>query len=151
MLSMSPEPVAYRLLIADVYELAGASRRTSEAIAARQGQTAARWHVMSVLSGSPMSVSAAARRLGLTRQSVQRVVDHLATSGHVVLAADPTDRRAPLVTLTPQGHHALADLVASSDRQREDVVARAGVGAAELAAAREVLQALVAALDAAHS
>jgi hypothetical protein len=41
---------AYRLFIADVYELAGQSRRTSESLARELGQTAARWHVLSVLS-----------------------------------------------------------------------------------------------------
>ncbi len=54
----------YRLLIADVYELAGQSRRTSESLARGLGQTAARWHVLSVLSDEPRSVATAARRLG---------------------------------------------------------------------------------------
>jgi len=67
----------YRLLMADVYELAGLSRRTSEAIARELGQTVARWHVLSVLSAGPCTVPATARRLGLTRQGVQRVADDL--------------------------------------------------------------------------
>ena len=52
---------AYRLLIADVYELAGASRRTSDDLARAVGQTAARWHVLSALSDAPRSVPSAAR------------------------------------------------------------------------------------------
>src|SRR3712207_3495790 len=72
---------AYRLLIADVYELAGESRRTSEALAREVGQSAARWHVLSVVSDGPRTVGSASRRLGLARQSVQRVVDDLVAAG----------------------------------------------------------------------
>src|SRR5215211_4299690 len=58
---------AYRLLIADVYELAGTSRRTSDRMAAEHGQTAARWHVLSVIADEPHGVPAIAHRLGHAR------------------------------------------------------------------------------------
>ena len=90
---------AYRLLMADVYELAGESRRSSEKLAREQGQTAARWHLLSVLSDGSRTVASAARRLGLARQSVQRVVDDLARAGLVELHDNPDHRRAPLVGL----------------------------------------------------
>ena len=64
---------AYRLLIAEVYEMAGRSRGTSEAIARRHGQTTARWHVLSVLEESDVTVPGIARRLGQARQSVQHL------------------------------------------------------------------------------
>ena len=86
---------AYRLLIADVYELEGTSRRTSESIAAMAGQTTARWHVLSVLSTAPATVATVARRLGLARQSVQRVADGLLADGLLTKlenwAADATE------------------------------------------------------------
>ena len=74
---------AYRLLVADVYELAGRSRATSEAIAQRHQQTAARWHLLSVLRDEAMTVPGIARRLGQSRQSVQRVADDLIAAGCV--------------------------------------------------------------------
>jgi DNA-binding MarR family transcriptional regulator len=136
----------YRLLIADVYELAGASRRTSDSRARELGQTAARWHVMSVLQEEPLSVASAARRLGLARQSVQRVVNDLVADGQVRIQPDPHDRRAPLASLTASGRRSLRRLVQSSDGDRTALLERAGVTAAQLRAARSTVRALAEAL-----
>lgn len=137
---------AYRLLIADVYELAGRSRQTSEAQARALGQSVPRWHLMSVVSDGPRSVSAAARRLGLARQSVQRVADQLVADGLARLRPDPGDARAPLLELTPAGERALTQLVERSDEVRTAQLDAAGVSVDELMQARRVLQALAAAL-----
>ncbi len=138
---------AYRLLIADVYELAGASRRTSETLAHEAGQTAARWHVLSVLSDGARTVASAARRLGLARQSVQRVVDDLATAGQVELIRNPDHARAPLVQVTAAGQITLKTLVRRSDKDRAELLGRAGVDTDDLDAARRVLRALTAVLN----
>ncbi|WP_241037005.1 MarR family winged helix-turn-helix transcriptional regulator [Blastococcus litoris] len=143
---MSDDLTAYRLLMADVYELAGESRRTSEALARAEGQTTARWHVLSVVSDGPRTVASAARRLGLARQSVQRVVDDLVAAGQVELRANPDHARAPLVALTDAGSGVLRRLVAASDTDRAAVLRAAGVTAAELEQARAVVRTLVAGL-----
>ncbi|TFV65088.1 UNVERIFIED_ORG: MarR family transcriptional regulator [Bacillus sp. AZ43] len=140
---MSDELTAYRLLIADVYELAGESRRSSEVLARRQGHTTARWHVLSVVSDGPRTVASAARRLGLARQSVQRVVDDLARAGQVVLAPNPDHARAPLVVLTDTGRDTLGALVAESDADRTEALRSAGVTLSEMDQARAVLRRLV--------
>lgn len=137
---------AYRLLIADVYELAGVSRRTSEDLARSVGQTAARWHVLSVLSDRPRTVPSSARRLGLAPQSVQRVVADLVASGHLEAVDNPDHARSPLLRLTDLGRSAVDELFARSADNRADVLARAGVTADELAVARGVLRKLVSAL-----
>jgi DNA-binding MarR family transcriptional regulator len=134
---------AYRLFIADVYELAGQSRRTSESLARELGQTAARWHVLSVLSAEPRTVATAARRLGLTRQSVQRVVDDLVEAGQLELHANPDHARAPLVSLTGAGRATLAAVVQNSDKDRGALLKRAQITAEELHAARRVLTRLL--------
>lgn len=133
----------YRLLIADVYELAGLSRRTSEDLARSVGQTAARWHVLSVVSDGPRTVPSAARRLGLAPQSVQRVVGDLLASGHLEVLDNPDHARSPLMRLTDLGRATVGELFARSRDDRADVLARAGVTADELAAARGVLRKLV--------
>ena len=69
---MSEIAEQYRLLIADVYELAGASRRTSEAVARDHGQTVARWHVMSVLDGAELSAAQIARARSQVNPGYQR-------------------------------------------------------------------------------
>ncbi|MFE9188042.1 MarR family winged helix-turn-helix transcriptional regulator [Micromonospora sp. NPDC007208] len=134
---------AYRLLMADVYELAGESRRSSEELAREEGQTAARWHVLSVLSDGSRTVASAARRLGLARQSVQRVVDDLARAGMVELHDNPDHRRAPLVTLTEKGLVTLTALLERSDVDRRDAVDRAGLSVSDLENARATLRRLV--------
>jgi DNA-binding MarR family transcriptional regulator len=140
------EVEAYRLLMADVYELAGVSRRTSEELARAEGQTVARWHVLSVLSDGPRTVPSAARRLGLAPQSVQRVVTDLVASGHLAAVDNPDHIRSPLMRLTELGQEAVNRLFARSEVDRTEVLARADVSAEELASAREVLRKLVAAL-----
>lgn len=137
---------SYRLLVADVYELAGVSRGSSEQIAAEQGQTVARWHVMSVLSDQAFTVPAIARRLGLTRQSVQRVADELVDEGVVKRSGNPDHQRSPLLALTTEGRETLRKIVAASDADRSQRLARAGVTVAELDAARETLGKLLSVL-----
>lgn len=145
---MDEDIKAYRLLIADVYELAGASRRTSEALAAGRGQTAARWHVMSAVSEEAQTVPAIARRLGLTRQGVQRVVNDLEDADLVTLGPNPAHARSPLVALTEQGREDLEALFRRSEASRRRLLDRAGVSVEDLAAARRVVGALAAAVEA---
>lgn len=140
---------AYRSLIAEVYELAGESRRSSEALAREQGQTAARWHVLSVLSDGPRTVATAARRLGLARQSVQRVVDDLVDASQLQLHDNPDHVRAPIVALTDRGRATLDALVRRGDADRHAALARAALGREQLDHARAVLHRLTAALRAA--
>jgi DNA-binding MarR family transcriptional regulator len=137
---------AYRLLIADVYELAGRSRSLSEVIARRHGQTAARWHVMSVLTDQPASASTIARRLGQARQSVQRVVDDLLARGYLQAEPNPDHQRSPLLRLTDQGRGQLRALTADADRDRAARLA-AGVTRGQLDQARATLHALLGALE----
>lgn len=139
---------AYRLLMADVYELAGLSRRTSESIARAAGQTAARWHVLSVLSDGPRTVPSAARRLGLAPQSVQRVVTDLLADGQVETRTNPDHARSPLIALTPRGHATVTALFRKSDENRQAVLARAAVTPTHLNNTREVIRALLNALGA---
>ncbi|WP_410672223.1 MarR family winged helix-turn-helix transcriptional regulator [Amycolatopsis sp. cmx-4-68] len=139
-------PDDYRLLIADVYELAGLSRRISERDAAEQHTTVARWHVLSAVSEEPLTVPAIGRRLGLVRQAVQRVVDDLVEAGRLRAEPNPAHRRSPLFACTPEGARVLDRLWAASEPRRRATLAAAGVTAAELAQARAVLRRVIDAL-----
>jgi DNA-binding MarR family transcriptional regulator len=134
---------AYRLLIADVYELAGTSRSTSDRLAARVGQTAARWHVMSVLSDGAHTVPAIAHRLGQARQSVQRVVHDVHAEGLVELRPNPIHARSPLVALTPTGAATLDQVFEASEENRRQLLDRSGVSTTRLLAARKTIRALL--------
>jgi DNA-binding MarR family transcriptional regulator len=134
---------AYRLLIADVYELAGTSRATSDRLAAIVGQTAARWHVMSAVSDGPETVPAIAHRLGQARQSVQRVVHDLDEAGLVEMRRNPIHARSPLVALTPAGAATLEQIFVASEQNRSELLERSGVSSARLHAARRTIRALL--------
>ncbi len=137
----------YRLLIADVYELAGLSRRISEREAAGQGTTVARWHVLSAVSDEPLAVPAIARRLGQVRQAVQRVVDDLTEAGQLRAEPNPAHRRSLLYALTPEGARLLERLWDASESPRLGMLDDSGVSAADLRQARDTLRRLTTALS----
>ncbi|HEY3472310.1 MAG TPA: MarR family transcriptional regulator [Amycolatopsis sp.] len=137
------EVTGYRLLIADVYELAGLSRRISEREAAAHDTTVARWHVLSAVSEEALTVPAIGRRLGLVRQAVQRVVDDLVEAGQLRAEPNPAHRRSPLFACTPEGAEVLDRLWAESEPARRETVAAAGVTVGELREARAVLRRLI--------
>jgi DNA-binding MarR family transcriptional regulator len=133
----------YRLLMADVYELAGRSRRTSERVAAALGTTVARWHLLSVVSQDALTVPEIARRLGQVRQGVQRVVDELVADGQLESLANPGRARSPRFRATTSGLRMLDRLWAESEPRRADQLARSGLDAADLQRARETVRRLV--------
>ncbi|WP_347403868.1 MarR family winged helix-turn-helix transcriptional regulator [Mycobacterium sp. 236(2023)] len=129
------------LLIADVYELAGALRRIGETTAAAEGQTQARWQLLSVVSENPETVPRAARRLGVTRQAVQRVANELVDGGLAEFRTNPDHRTSPLLTLTPAGQKTLG---AINDRARaHHRSVRRDIGDDEIRTARSVVRSLL--------
>jgi DNA-binding MarR family transcriptional regulator len=141
---MTSELVAeYRLLIADVYELAGRSRRISERDAAALGTTVARWHVLSVVSQDALSVPEIARRLGQVRQGVQRVVDELVADGQLDSETNPRRARSPRFRATAAGLGTLESLWTESEPRRADLLARSGLDAADLQRTREIVRRLL--------
>lgn len=72
------------------------------------GITSAWWQVLGAMdsAGTAISVSEIARVMGLVRQSVQRIVDVMATRGFVSFEDNPSHRRAKLVVFTDKGREA---------------------------------------------
>ena len=118
--------------VADVVELAGLFRRVADEIARGEGQTQTRWYALSVFSNAPLTVSQAARRLGTTRQSVQRTANDLLASGLAVTEPNPDHRASPYVVLTREGQRTLQRISDAatharrtwfSDRDADDLAA----------------------------
>ncbi|MEU9112691.1 MarR family transcriptional regulator [Streptomyces sp. NPDC048483] len=129
------------LLVADVFEAAGALRRSGEALAATEGQTQARWQLLSAVSGGPLTVAQAARRLGVARQGVQRIANDLVGEELAAFRTNPDHRSSPLLELTASGHRILNKI---TDRATEMHRAMAAdLTPAELAAARALLQRVI--------
>jgi len=76
------------------------SRR--EAIARLEKQSRARWEVLMAI-GSGRTVPQIARRMGMARQSVQRIADLLAEARLVRFEANPDHRRSPILRPTEEG------------------------------------------------
>ncbi|MBN1527582.1 MAG: MarR family transcriptional regulator [Thermoleophilaceae bacterium] len=125
------------LLVADVYELAGALRGAGEELAAVAGQTQARWQLLSVASTGDATVSHAARRLGVSRQAVQRVADLLVKDGLARYDRNPDHRRSPHLHLTDRGRDKLAAITEASRGWRASVAAE--LSQAELRRTRKTL------------
>jgi DNA-binding MarR family transcriptional regulator len=114
------------LLVADVYECAGLLRRQGEAVAAKVGQTQARWQVLSVISDRGCTVPQAARRLGVTRQSVQRIANELVKDGLAQFASNPDHRTSPLLLLTAAGKSVLDSLNESAKKYHHELLLEMG-------------------------
>ncbi|HEY0630499.1 MAG TPA: MarR family transcriptional regulator [Thermoleophilaceae bacterium] len=140
---MDEREKSYRLLMADVYELAGLSRRISGREAGARGATASQWHVLSVLAGGPAAVPEIAERLGVTRQGAQRVVNELTARGWIRRMPADRDARSPRFALTAAGRKLLAELWSHTVARREAALASTQVGGAELEAARQTLRTLL--------
>jgi DNA-binding MarR family transcriptional regulator len=69
---------------------------------------------MSAASAERKTVPQIARRLGVTRQGVQRIADLLVGEGVATYEANPDHRSSPHLVLTERGRTALAALTKSA-------------------------------------
>ncbi|KQH79935.1 hypothetical protein AO501_22495 [Mycobacterium gordonae] len=137
-----PDDIA--LLVADIYEAAGALRKSGEAVAKTEGQTQARWQLLSVISGDATSVPRAARRLGVSRQGVQRIANNLVDDGLAQWRPNPDHRSSPLLELTAAGRRALSSITDRASAAQRSLTA--DIEADDIRTARKVLQRLTAAV-----
>jgi len=141
-MSNKNDPLLIRDLVIRIFATNGALVDTGNELVRPIGLTTAWWQVLGALGYSPVPLPVAhiARNMGLTRQSVQRVVELLEERGFVRLEPNPHHVRARLVVLTDAGRAALAGAeraVAAVDR-----VAIDRIGAERVAVAIQVLDEL---------
>lgn len=112
-----PEPppqsdagAALTSLILLAFRLNGRLLEAAEQMAAGGGLTAARWQVLGGVLDEPRSVSEIGRRMGLTRQSVQRLADALVADGFATWEPNPRHRRAKLLAPTAQAYVAIRQI-----------------------------------------
>lgn len=96
-------------LILETFRLNGAMLESGNRLTKPLGLTSARWQVMGSLSdaGQPITASQIARRMGLARQSVQRLVNELKGLGMVELHHNIDHKRAHLVALSEEGRNVM--------------------------------------------
>lgn len=133
------------LIVADIFELAGRFRASGEEIAAQVGQTQARWQVMSAASGGNLTVAQIARRLGVTRQNVQRIANLLVSEGWAAFDENPDHRSSPYLVLNDRGRTALGQITEAARTNQADLARRFRGSDAEQI--HRGLRRLIAALD----
>ena len=133
----TPEGDALTALVLPVFALNGELLEAAAAITAPHELTPARWQVLGAVLEEPLPVAEIARRVGLTRQSVQRVANDVVAQGWAIWQPNPARRGQNLLNLTERGRdavHALAD----EQHAWANAVGRA-VGAEDLKALRSLI------------
>jgi DNA-binding MarR family transcriptional regulator len=117
----------------------------AQQLAGAGGLTAAWWQVLGGVLDQPGSVADIGRRMGMTRQGVQRVADLLVERGLAEYRPNPAHRRAKLLACTETGYWASRQ-IALVQRPWADQIA-AGIGATKLHDALVTTQRLIAVLE----
>jgi DNA-binding MarR family transcriptional regulator len=133
------------LVIADIYELAGAFRRRGEEIARDVGQTQARWQVLSAASDVAKTVPQVAGILGVSRQNVQRIANALVRDRLARFVHNPDHRSSPHLVLSGKGRGILANLTRVARSRHRGLATR--LKGIDLAALRRDLRQMQLALD----
>ncbi len=136
------DPQVFTDIVLEIFRVGGVLAVEGDRLTADLGLTSARWKVLGAISleGRALTVSQIARRMGLARQSVQRLVNELARDGLVALRDNPDHRRAPLVTRSERGAQAYEAAMARYEAWAARLTA--GLEPSALARTRETLRAI---------
>lgn len=132
-------------LVIRTFRLNGLFLSIAEEMARPAGLTAARWQVLGAVLREPLTVSDAARVMGLTRQSVQRLADALVHDGMAEFVDNPRHRRAKLLRPTQAGWDAIDVIRPLQHAFTHQVTER--IDAAELRQAVALMDRLIARLE----
>ena len=136
---------AFTELILEVFRVNGRLLSAGDALTRPAGQTSARWQVLGALEDGPRTVAEIGRRMGLTRQSVQRTADLLAADGLISYSDNPAHQRAQLAALTSRGRSTLYAIESSQIEWANRVASR--LREADLNAALRTLKGVREAVD----
>ncbi|ERH25698.1 hypothetical protein HMPREF1979_00247 [Actinomyces johnsonii F0542] len=108
----TPEGDALTALVLPIFALNGELLEAAAVITAPHELTPARWQVLGAVLEEPLPVAEIARRVGLTRQSVQRVANNVVAQDWAHWQPNPGRRGQNLLVLTDRGRRAIAALTA---------------------------------------
>jgi DNA-binding MarR family transcriptional regulator len=128
-------------VILTTFRLNGLLMEVAQRRAAEGGITAAWWQVLGGVLDEPRTVAAIGRRMGMTRQGVQRVADLLVERGLAEYRPNPAHRRAKLLACTEAGYWAIRRISLVQRPWANRIGAE--VGAGELRRALATMQRLV--------
>jgi DNA-binding MarR family transcriptional regulator len=93
-----------------VFALNGRFLKIADQLAEPAGLTATRWQVLGAVLNEPLTQAEIARRMGITRQSVQRTSTQLIEDGMIQLMPNPSHRKAMLLSPTEKGLEAIGKI-----------------------------------------
>lgn len=101
---------ALTALILEVFRLNGEMLRAGNELTKPFDLTSARWQILGAIDeeGQSLTVSQIARRMGLARQGVQRIVNDLVAMGLLKRTSNVDHKSAPLCSLSPRGEEIIA-------------------------------------------
>jgi DNA-binding MarR family transcriptional regulator len=145
----APAPTEAGRLLTDVvlttFRLNGRLLDVAQRLGAEGRLTAAWWQVLGGILDEPRTVAEIGRRMGMTRQGVQRIADLLVARGLAEYRPNPAHRRAKLLACTEAGYWAIRQ-IALVQRPWADRIG-AAVGSEELAHALATMHQLVTLLE----
>jgi DNA-binding MarR family transcriptional regulator len=132
-------------VILTTFRLNGRLMEVAQEFAVEGEITAAWWQVLGGVLDEPRTVAEIGRRMGMTRQGVQRVADLLVERGLAEYRPNPAHRRAKLLACTEAGYWAIRRISLAVVPWGNGIGAE--IGAGELRDALTTMQRLVAVLD----
>jgi DNA-binding MarR family transcriptional regulator len=132
-------------VIVTVFRLNARLMEAAQELAVEGGLTAAWWQVLGGVLDQPRTVADIGRRMGMTRQGVQRVADLLVERQLAEYQPNPAHQRAKLLACTEAGYWAIRRITLKQHPWSNRIGAQ--VGTAELQTALTTLQNLIAALE----
>lgn len=108
------------------FRLNAALQEVAQGLASEGGLTAAWWQVLGGVLDEPRSVAGVARRMGMTRQGVQRVADLLVERGLAEYRPNPAHKRAKLLAATEAGYWAVRRISLAQHPWADGVAAQVG-------------------------
>ena len=91
--------------VLEIFKVSGQLATEGDRLTKELGLSSARWKVLGALqiAKKPLNVAQVARKMGLTRQAVQRLADVMVKDGLLVYQDNPHHKRANYVVLTEKG------------------------------------------------
>lgn len=126
------------LMVAEIFHLSHLFRRWGAMAAKTIGETQSRWQVLSAASTDDKTVAHVARRLGVSRQNVQRVADGMVEDKLARWAANPNHRKSSILQLTRKGRSKFDELMRVAAKYHRQLAE--GIEPEQIETARFVLE-----------
>jgi DNA-binding MarR family transcriptional regulator len=146
-MNQSQKGLLFTEIVLELFKLGGFLVSEGDQMGQEYGITSARWKILGALflAGEPQTVPQIARRMGLTRQGVQRLVDAMQKDGLLLFSTNPDHKRAKLIDLTDIGRDVFLKL--DEKQSKQAIIHSSNLSQEELETALSVLKKISAAID----